>query len=99
MKARQVPEMIKAMGYERGSVHIMSALVEQVNQQEKQIQELTGMLNKMVDTLANVVEGSHGMRSEMISTLKRAGINVSAEEKEGDGLGPATELIGQDKKQ
>jgi molecular chaperone GrpE (heat shock protein) len=94
MKARQVEEIIRNQGMERGVVYILASLVEQVNQIEKNLNLMAQVQHQMTDTVANVVEGVGGMRSHMISTLRKSGINVDSEEMESDGLGSSTHLIG-----
>lgn len=92
MKAREVEQIIRAQGIERGTVFILTSLVEQVNQLEKNVTLMGQVQLQMTDTVANVVEGAGAMRHQMISTLKKNGL-VTSEEIESDGLGP-TDLIG-----
>lgn len=94
MKAREVEQVIREYGMERGTVRILTALVEQVNQLEKNVTLMGQVQLQMTDTVANVVEGAGAMRRHMISTMQKHGM-VSSEEIESDGLGP-TDLIGRD---
>lgn len=97
MKAREVEQIFKTHGAERGALVVCTALVEQVNQIEKNLKETAMLTHQLVDTVSNVVEGTHAMRGQMIGSLKKAGISVDSEEVESDGLGPATNLIGENK--
>jgi hypothetical protein len=95
MKSRDVEVILRQRGLEGGTLYILTSLVEQVNQLEKNLQLMAQVQHQMTDTVANVVEGSLGMRNQMMQTLKKAGVQVSSEEVESDGLGP-THLIGRD---
>lgn len=92
MKARQVEELLKNRGMERGTVHMLTYLVERNNALESQLNQMAQMQMQMVDTLQNVVTGTTGMRTQMIKTLRENGINVESED---DGLGPSTQHIGE----
>jgi molecular chaperone GrpE (heat shock protein) len=95
MKSRDVEVILRQRGLEGGTLYILTSLVEQVNQLEKNLNDVAQVQHQMTDTVANVVEGSLGMRDQMMQTLRKAGVQVSSEEVESDGLGP-THLIGRD---
>lgn len=90
MKTREIEEIVKNRGFERGMVYIAQALNEQVNQMAKAISELEKAMHLLADTQMNVVKGVGGVRSELVGTLRKAGLSV---EEPKDDLGPSTQGI------
>lgn len=74
MKARRVEDILKHQGLEKGTAYLLSYLVERNNAQQKAIGELEHMMSKMIDTIANVVDGAGAMKAQMQKALKKTGL-------------------------
>ncbi len=89
MKIGSVKDKLRELGENRGTLYMFEYLVEQNNVKTKQIAELTKLVEQLVDTVTNVVNGTVGMREQMIASMKRAGLKM-----EEDDLDPSTHNIG-----
>ena len=89
MKSRQVAEILRNQGAERGTQVILEALVEDVNTMKKAISELAGMQDKQLDMMSNVINGAHAMRGEMMKAMSKAGLLEHE-----DDLHPSTQALG-----
>lgn len=85
MKQRDIATIIKNRGLEKGVVYVLEAMYEDVTVTKKNLVALAGMVDTIIDSLNNVVNGAEGMKRQMQSTLQKAGIMVEA-----DDLGPNT---------
>lgn len=74
MKSRQVSEILRNQGYERGTQVILEALAEDVNTLKRHQSEMAGMMDKVITALNNVVMGAQGMREEMRRSMRKAGL-------------------------
>ena len=74
MKTRDIENVLKNRGFEKGTLYMLQALNEENRTLRKSVTELAQLLNHMVDTMQNVVNGVHGMREEQIKALKKAGV-------------------------
>ena len=87
MKTREIKTLITNMGYERGSVHVLEALNEKINQQSRDLKELAHMFDKMIDSM----DGMMTVAGRMKETIDKFG----AEQAEED-LGASTQGIGRE---
>lgn len=90
MKTAEIEQILMNRGYEQGVKYILMAQNEEVRTLRKSVTEMAQMLNHMVDTMQNVVNGVHGMRDEQIKALKKAGILLDTKEPD---LGASTHAI------
>ena len=88
MKTRDIENILKNRGFENGTLYILQAQNEEIRTLRKSVTELGQLLNHMVDTLQNVVNGVHGMRDEQIKALKKAGVLM--DDTVASELGPNT---------
>lgn len=93
MKQRQVSEIIKNQGAERGTVVILEALVEDINVLKRAVSELAGMQDQLINTMHNVVNGAHNMKMELATRMKKAGLLEHE-----DDMGVSTQSIEVDDK-
>ncbi len=91
MKTREIEGILKNKGTERGTLYVLQALNEQVNQMAKAISELEKACHMLADTQLNLTQGVGGVQAQLVDTLRKAGISVEAPD-EGD-LGPSTQGI------
>lgn len=91
MKTREIENILKNRGFESGTLYILQAQNEEIRTLRKSVTELGQLLNHMVDTLQNVVNGVHGMRDEQIKALKKAGVLM--DDTVASELGPNTQDI------
>ena len=91
MKTREIENILKNRGFESGTLYMLQALNEENRTLRKAITELGQLMNHMVDTLQNVVNGVHGMRDEQIKALKKAGVLM--DDTVASELGPSTQDI------
>lgn len=88
MKTREIENILKNRGFENGTLYILQAINEENRTLRKSVTELGQLMNHMVDTLQNVVNGVHGMRDEQIKALKKAGVLM--DDTVASELGPNT---------
>lgn len=82
MKSRAIEDTIRSMGFEKGTVHVLQTINEDLQSQRKDLQELGMEFLKMielVDQLANV------------SSVMKDRIEKLGKEPEDDGLDPNTQ--------
>lgn len=91
MKTREIENILKQRGFENGTLYVLQAINEENRTLRKSVTELAQLLNHMVDTMQNVVNGVHGMREEQIKALKKVGVNMN--EDVASELGPNTQDI------
>ncbi len=91
IKTKEIEFILRNKGFEKGTIHILEALNEQVRTINKQQIDLANNCIKIVETLDNVVNGATGMRDEMMKKLKSAGLMTDVSD---DGLGASTHGIG-----
>ena len=91
MNTREIEEIVKNRGFERGMVYIAQALNEQVNQMAKAISELEKACHLLADTQLNLTQGVGGVQAQLVETLRKAGISVEGQSE--DDLGPSTQGI------
>lgn len=89
MKTREIENILKNRGYESGTLYILQALNEENRTLRKAVTELGQLMNHMVDTLQNVVNGVHGMREEQVKALKKVGVQLN--EDVATDMGPNTQ--------
>jgi hypothetical protein len=90
MKTAEIEQILMNRGYEQGVRYILMALNEENRTLRKSITELALMLDKMIDTMNNVVEGAGAMKREHQAALRKAGL---AEPE--DDMGASTHMIGE----
>lgn len=91
MKTRDIENILKNRGFESGTLYILQALNEENRTLRKSVTEMAQLLNHMVDTMQNVVNGVHGMRNEQIKALKKAGVLM--DDTVASEMGPNTQDI------
>lgn len=62
-RARDVKPTIGSMGFERGITHILEVQSEQIGVLEKQITELTGLIDKLVTVISTYDRALSGMQT------------------------------------
>jgi hypothetical protein len=90
MKTNQIEEILRDRGFENGAKYILMALNEENRTLRKSVTELAQMLDKMIDTMNNVVEGAGAMKREHQNALRKAGLIEPS-----DDLGASTQMIGE----
>lgn len=90
MKTSEIENVLKNRGFETGTAYILMALNEENRTLRKSVTELALMLDKMIDTMNNVVEGAGAMKREHQNALRKAGL-IEPE----DDLGASTHMIGE----
>lgn len=83
MKARDIEGILKQRGFERGTLHVLVALSEQITQTRKDLTELAGMF----DMLTNNMQGMLAVAGRMKEVIEKR-------TQEDDGQDPATQLLG-----
>lgn len=90
MKTAEIESLIKNRGFEDATKYILMALNEENRTLRKSITEMAQMLNQMIDTMNNVVEGAGAMKRQHENALRKAGL-IPPE----DDLGSSTHMIGE----
>ena len=91
MRTREIEEILRNRGSERGTLYVLQALNEQVNQMAKAISELEKACHLLADTQLNLTQGVGGVQAQLVETLRKAGISVEGQSE--DDLGPSTQGI------
>lgn len=89
MKTRNIADIFRDKGMERGTLHVLEMQQEQLNTLQRSIRELAAMQDQIITSLQNVVAGTTGMRHEMMKRLKQAGLAMP-----DDDLDPNTHSLG-----
>lgn len=89
MKVSRIEDVIRDKGMEQGTVFVLGALQEQINTLAASLKAQQELMDRMIDTLTNVVHGAAGMKEEMVKRMKSAGLFS-----EEDDLGENTSKIG-----
>lgn len=87
IKTREIKTVIKAQGYERGTLFVLESLSEEVKQNARDLKELAHMFDKMVDSM----DGMMTVAGRMKETIQK----FDKEEAEPD-LGSSTQGLGRD---
>lgn len=90
MKTREVENILRNKGMDRGVVYMLEYLVEKTNSLEKNLVDCAQLLNALVDTVSNLTNASSEAISQQKKLLARHGIAPD----EDDGLDPSTHNIG-----
>lgn len=89
-KTREIEGILRNKGYEQGVKHILEVQNEAIRQMNKDLTECGVQLSKIIDTLANVVEGAGIMKKNFEHQMRRlGGLN-------DDGQDPNTQRLGEE---
>lgn len=92
MKIRNIEKILRDRGVEQGVIYLLQLQQEQINQLDGSVRQMAQLLDKMIDTLNNTVQGASAVKQETMNLLSKAGIFVGAE-KPDDGLDPNTQAL------
>jgi hypothetical protein len=92
IKTRQIEQTIRDRGMERGMIYLFEMQQEQIKQIDGSVRQMAALLDKMIDTLNNTVQGAAAVKQDLINTLGKAGITVGSEPAD-DGLDPNTQSL------
>lgn len=65
LKARDVEEIIKNRGFERGTVHILSELTSRMAVVEKGVAEMAGIVDQLSTIVSNFTHVAHNMKQSI----------------------------------
>ena len=64
-KARDVERLFRELGTDRASVVVLEEIIEHIGAMNEQMNELTNVCNKLIDTIAEVAGGFGHIRKEV----------------------------------
>jgi archaellum component FlaC len=64
-KARDVERLFRELGTDRASVVVLVEIIEHIGAMNEQMNELTNVCNKLIDTIAEVAGGFGHIRKEV----------------------------------
>jgi len=87
MKTRDIEKELRNRGYESGTLYVLQVLNEKQNNLQKNLVEMAALQDKIIDSLANVVNGAGAMRAQFEKTMRERGLVETEED-----LGPTEGL-------
>lgn len=82
MKTREIKSILAARGFEKGTLHVLETINEEVQQNARDMKELAHMFDKMVDSMDGMMTVAGNMKDHLDKMRQK-----------DDGLDPNTNSL------
>lgn len=87
IRGRDIEQLLRSRGFERGTTHALVALAEQHSHLRKEVLDIANLVNQM----SEIIQGMTAVAENMKVAVERINREMDTED-----MSPATQLLGDD---